>query len=92
MWGFTRTLLDRIEGEIEKVLIEGIKGNSLKCEYFLPFVVDDMLKGGECKVDCMVTEEKWYGVTYARDKELVQNAIDKMIESGVYPDNLWEVK
>ena len=65
------------------------KDNMLKCEYFLPFVVDDLLKEGKISVKVMDTTEKWYGVTYKEDKQLVVDAIKKKIEDGIYPEKLW---
>lgn len=37
----------------------------------------------------MDTTEKWYGVTYKEDKQLVVDAIKKKIEDGIYPEKLW---
>ena len=31
-----------------------------------------------------------YGVTYKEDKESVVNAIQRMIDSGEYPEHLWK--
>ena len=63
--------------------------NMLKCEYFLPFVVDDLLKEGKISVKVMDTTEKWHGVTYKEDKQAVVDAIRQKITDGVYPENLW---
>jgi cell division protein YceG involved in septum cleavage len=49
----------------------------LKCEYFLPFVVDELLKEGKISVKVMDTTEKWYGVTYKEDKQPVVDAISQ---------------
>jgi hypothetical protein len=65
------------------------KDNMLKCEYFLPFVVDDLLKEGKVSVKVMDTTEKWYGVTYKEDKQAVADAIRQKMIDGIYPQKLW---
>ena len=38
------------------------------------------------------TNAIWYGVTYKEDKESVVDAINRLIEEGKYPNNLWKMK
>ena len=38
------------------------------------------------------THHRWYGVTYPEDKASVVSAIKSKIESGEYPDGLFEQK
>ena len=66
--------------------------NPLKCEYFLPFVVNEQLEDGSAKVEVLPCEESWYGVTYQEDKPVVVNALAKMRHEGVYQDVLWGEK
>ena len=63
--------------------------NPLKCEYFLPSVVSDLLNEGKATVKVLESEEKWYGVTYQEDKQMVTDAIQAMKEKGLYPVHLW---
>ena len=62
--------------------------NPLKGEYFLPFVVDELIKEGKAKVRVLQTGEKWYGVTYKEDKPTVKEAITEMMGTK-YPAKLW---
>ena len=48
------------------------------------------VKEGKINVKVLDTNEKWYGVTYKEDKKDLVNAINKMIEEGKYPINLWD--
>lgn len=89
-WGFTKEMMDELENRFADCL-EKNKDNMLKCEYFLPFVVDDILKDGKADVKVLSTKEKWYGVTYKQDRETVVNALREKINSGFYPENLWGV-
>ena len=64
--------------------------NPLKCEYFLPFVVDELLKEKKATVKVLTTQDKWYGVTYKEDKPVVVAAIQKLKDQGLYPQGLWD--
>lgn len=88
-WGFTPAMMDELENRFAACL-ERNKDNMLKCEYFLPFVVDELLKENKAEVRVLSTKEKWYGVTYKEDKPTVVNAIREKIEKGEYPQCLWE--
>ena len=60
-----------------------------KKEYLLPNIVAELLKENRINVKVLETHDKWFGVTYAEDKEYVQNAFKQLIEDGVYPEKLW---
>ncbi len=87
-WGFSTEMMHELEARFAAFLTKN-KDNMLKCEYFLPFVVDDLLKEGKAEVKVLSTNEKWYGVTYKEDRPVVVSAIKEKIEQGVYPENLW---
>ena len=72
-----------------KVFFEKNAENLTKCEYFLPFVVDELLKEGKISVKVMDTTEKWYGVTYKEDKAVVMAALRQKVIDGIYPEKLW---
>lgn len=90
MWGFSASMLQELQSRFAAFLDKNLEKNPLKCEYFLPFVVDELL--GEKKADVKVLKsmDKWYGVTYKEDKPMVVAAIQKLKEGGLYPQNLWE--
>ncbi len=87
-WGFTKDMMKELEDRFASFL-EKNKDNALKCEYFLPFVVDDLLKEGKARVKVLDTTEKWYGVTYKADKEIVVAAVKQKVTDGEYPEKLW---
>lgn len=89
MWGFTRSILDEIKAGFPAFLEKGIAENPLKCEYFLPTVVDNLEKAGRAEVTVLSSKDKWFGVTYKEDKPVVVEAIRKMKEDGLYPERLW---
>jgi histidinol phosphatase-like PHP family hydrolase len=58
--------------------------NVPKCEYYLPTVVSNLIDNGQKKVEVLVAEDRWYGITYKEDKDDVVNAIGSMIDAGLY--------
>ena len=90
LWGFTPSILRELEKRFPAFLDQGLKSNPQKCEYFLPFVVDELLKEGLGDVKVLRSPDNWYGVTYKEDKEKVAAAIARLKEEGLYPKRLWE--
>ena len=90
MWGFANGLLDELWDRFPAFLDKNLPVNPAKCEYFLPFVVNEQLEDGSASVQVLPCEETWYGVTYREDMESVQNAISKMKEEKIYEEVLWK--
>ena len=90
MWGFANGLLDELWDRFPAFLDKNLPVNPAKCEYFLPFVVNEQLEDGSASVQVLPCEETWYGVTYREDLESVQNAIAKMKEEKIYEEVLWK--
>lgn len=89
MWGFTESMLTELKNRFEPFLKDALKTNPLKGEYFLPFVVDELLKEGKADVKVLKSTDRWYGVTYKEDKPVVEAAIRRLKAEGLYPENLW---
>jgi len=60
----------------------------LKSEFFIPNVADQFLKEGR-SIEVYPTASLWFGVTYKEDAPFVKQSLDKLIEAGEYPKNLW---
>lgn len=86
-WGMTPGLIPKLSDGFRQFLIE--RGNELKSEYYIPGAIDDFMNAGLCDVRVYQTDAQWYGVTYAQDKAYVKDSIKAMIDSGIYPNNLW---
>lgn len=82
MWGFDTKIFAELENKFDEFLKN--MTNPLKDEFFLPFVVDDMIKNHGEKVKVSVSDEKWYGVTYKEDAEPVKNALCGLMDAGMY--------
>ena len=90
MWGFTESILGELDQRFAAFLEKGLKENPLKCEYFLPFVVDELLKENKAEVTVLKSVDRWYGVTYKEDKQMVVDAIRRLKDQGLYPEKVWE--
>ena len=64
-------------------------GNELKSEYFIPLLINDNIVKGTIRTKVIQCDSPWFGVTYKEDKPFVQQRIKELIESGSYPENLW---
>ena len=86
---FSTSLFKILEDKILEFL-EANKDNLNDCEFLIPIVLNELLEEKKVKVNVLETNATWYGVTYKEDKEMVVNAINKLIEEGQYNKNLWE--
>lgn len=82
MWGLMPSVFDRLLPDFVKFL-ENMQ-NPLKDEFFIPLVIDKMIKEDNEKIKVLTTDEKWYGVTYREDKEAVVAAVKKLFAEGLY--------
>ena len=90
MWGFMPSFLDEIDARFAAFLKDAIPNNPLKCEYFLPLPVSQLIKEGKATVKVLTSPDRWFGVTYAADKPVVVAALKAMTDEGKYPDGLWK--
>ncbi|MGN0483545.1 MAG: NDP-sugar synthase [Lachnospiraceae bacterium] len=88
MWGFTPEILDELEAGFPDFL-DHIEGNEMKAEYLLPTVVGEMLQAGKAEVSVLDVSDKWFGVTYKADKEIVMKSFAELVEKGVYKKKLY---
>lgn len=90
MWGFSESIMPELENRFSAFLDKALAENPLKGEYFLPFVVDELLKEDKAEVTVLTSADRWYGVTYKEDKQQVMDAIQGLKDQGLYPQKLWE--
>ena len=90
MWGFPSAFLGELSARFPETLKKGLKENPLKCEYYLPFAVDEVLTEGKASVKVCSSDDRWYGVTYKEDKPMVMEALQALKDQGIYPQKLWE--
>ena len=86
LWGFTPQLFEDLESRFPQWLKEN--GAKEKSEWYIPFVVDELIKEGKADCEVLPTESSWFGVTYREDKPYVMAEIKKLVDAGEYPQNL----
>lgn len=92
LWGFTPSIFKALEKDFTTFLENEVPNNPLKAEFFLPSVVDALIKENQATVEVLHSKDRWYGVTYKEDKPVVIQAVQTLQEQGVYPRQLWEGK
>ena len=88
MWGFTPEILDELEKGFS-VFLESLTSDDIKSEYLLPTIVDQLIQGGKAQVKVLETKDRWFGVTYKEDKQVVVDSFRRLIEEGVYRSPLF---
>ena len=87
MWGFTPDYFEYSE-EFFKEFLKANMGN-LKSEYFIPLMVNKLITEGTARVKVLDTTSKWFGVTYAADRQGVVDKIQALVDAGEYPSKLF---
>lgn len=87
MWGFTPAIFTHLESQFIEFLNEKI--DIPKSEFFIPSVVDRMIKEKSAKVKVLESSDSWFGVTYRNDKPMVVARIRELIGAGIYPAKLF---
>lgn len=90
MWGFTTDIFGKGERLFRDFLTKNADND--KSEFYIPSVVDALLKNGEASCRVLSTDEKWFGVTYKEDREDASQKLISLTREGHYPSPLFEQK
>ena len=88
MWGFTPDYFQLSEEVFTSFLEKNI--NELKKEFYIPYVVDVLMKESGYKCEVLSTDSHWFGVTYKEDRPGVVAKFQELVDKGVYPTPLWK--
>ena len=88
MWGLNPGFFPVLEEEFERFLSETDE-TDLKSEYLLPVLVGKLLREDKIRVKALRSEDEWFGVTYKEDRENVTEAVNRLVEKGIYPSLLY---
>jgi len=88
MWGLTPDFMDILEGGFVDFL-SSVEPGDVKSEYLLPTIMDGLIKSGIAKVKLLETNDMWLGLTYKEDKQIVLDAIKRLVAKGVYKEKLF---
>jgi len=87
IWGFNPSVFEIIETEFKEFLKNSM--HEPKAEIYTPRLVDSMIQKGLGRVKVLQSPAKWFGVTYANDKQKVMKNLKALTDSGEYPKSLW---
>lgn len=86
-WGFDSSIFTHLEEKFTAFI--KANANNIKSEFYIPFVVDDLMKEGKVKTKVLTSDAKWFGVTYQEDRPATVEKLQKLVAEGVYPEKLW---
>lgn len=89
MWGFTPDYFIHSEEYFKTFLSDPANMANPKAEFFIPLMVNKLINDGTATVKVLDTTSKWFGVTYAADRQSVVDKIQTLVNEGVYPEKLW---
>ena len=90
-WGFMPSIFPAMKEYFDSFL-KNISESDIKAECLLPIMVDDMMREGSLEVSVLQSEDKWFGMTYKADKEIVSESLKKLHNIGGYPKDLKKIK
>ena len=88
-WGFTPDYFAYSKEFFKSFLSDPKNMENLKSEFFIPLMVDKLIKDGTATVKVLDTTSKWFGVTYPEDRQSVVEKIQALIDAGEYPEKLF---
>ena len=88
-WGFTPDYFTHSEEYFKTFLSDPANMANPKAEFFIPLMVNKLINDGTATVKVLDTTSKWFGVTYAADRQSVVDKIQTLVNEGVYPEKLW---
>ncbi|MDR1335583.1 MAG: nucleotidyltransferase [Tannerella sp.] len=87
VWGFTPDYFEYSEEYFREFLRRN--RDNLKSEYFIPLMVNELVTRKKARVKVLDTASRWFGVTYAADRQGVVDRIQALIDAGEYPEKLF---
>ena len=87
LWGFTPDFFVHSQKEFKRFL--DLFSNDNKREFYIPNVVDFLINNGKASVRILTTDSRWFGVTYADDRQNVCDNLEALHSDGTYPETLF---
>lgn len=89
VWGFTPDYFEYSESYFKEFLSDPANMQNLKAEFFIPLMVNKLINEKTATVKVLDTTSKWFGVTYAADRQGTVDRIQGLVDEGVYPSKLF---
>lgn len=87
MWAFYPSYFELAAEAIYAFIKE--RGEEEKSEFYIPALIDELIQSKVLDVKVLDTTSQWFGVTYQEDKPIVIEKLNRLINNGVYPKDLW---
>ena len=88
-WGFTPDYFAYSKEYFKTFLSDPKNMENLKSEFFIPLMVDKLIRDNTATVKVLDTTSKWFGVTYPEDRQEVVDKIQALVNAGIYPNKLF---
>ena len=88
-WGFTPDYFAYSREYFKTFLSDPKNQENLKSEFFIPLMVDTLIRRGDATCEVLDTTSRWFGVTYPEDRPEVVEKFKKLHEDGIYPDKMF---
>lgn len=86
-WGFTLDYFAYSEMLFREFLRDN--GSEDKSEFYIPSVVERLIRERKTSLEVMQTTDSWFGITYAEDRPTVVALLGSLHEQGAYPTPLF---
>ncbi len=86
-WGFTPSFFSYLQSGFDAFIRKDYENP--KAEFYIPFVVNQLIQTSQAGVRVLSCDEQWFGMTYPEDRAFVVDNIRALIRKGVYPQKLW---
>ena len=87
IWGFMPSYFDYLEEHFLRFIKQN--ADDPKAEFYIPFVVNELISKGQITLKVLKSKDEWFGVTYKEDRKTAVQKIQHLIRQGVYPEKLW---
>lgn len=87
MWGLPADFIDYLEKGFSEFL-QGLDADDTTAEYLIPIIIGNLIKENKASVAVLPTSDKWFGITYKEDTIPVREEFKKLVEQGLYPENI----
>ncbi len=87
LFGFKPSCFDILHEDFREFITK--HGMEPKSELLIPATLDRYIKKGRVKIKVLMSNERWFGVTYREDKPFVVESISAMVKRGVYPASIY---
>ena len=87
LFGFKPSCFDILHEDFSDFITK--HGSDPKSELLIPATLDRYIKKGDIRIKVLMSNERWFGVTYREDKPFVVESVREMINRGVYPESIY---